>query len=192
MQRFNLDRNCWIDVGSFSLDFDFDILWNLHPTEYSTVRIYGKILKTPRWQASFGKSYYFSGINHKSLPVHHELEPFIAWANSFEEYGGLFNQVLMNWYANGHHYIGKHSDDETQLVSNSPIISISLGYESKFRIRNKSNNKIIRDFILKNGDFIVMGGKMQNYYTHEIVKVSGKKGDSVGKRINITFRQFKL
>ena len=35
-----------------------------------------------------------------------------------------------------------------------------------------------------------MGGDFQKEFTHEIVKVSGKKGENVGKRINLTFRQF--
>jgi len=37
---------------------------------------------------------------------------------------------------------------------------------------------------------MVMGGKFQKEFKHEIVKINGKKGENTAKRISITFRQF--
>jgi hypothetical protein len=35
-----------------------------------------------------------------------------------------------------------------------------------------------------------MGGEMQKHFTHEVVKIAGKKGEDVGRRLNITFRKW--
>jgi alkylated DNA repair dioxygenase AlkB len=167
---------------------DFNSLWNIHPETYGTIKILGKEISTPRWQQSYGRDYRFTGMNHAALPVPELLDPFLEWANSLGY--GTFNQVLVNWYANGHHYIGKHRDSESQLVPQSPIISISLGATRTFRIRNYATNDIIMDLSVNNGDVVIMGGNFQSELTHEIPKISGMKGEGVGPRINITFRQF--
>ena len=108
-------------------------------------------------------------------------------------YENIFNQILINWYGNGAHYIGPHTDNEAQIVSASPIISITLNegtIERIFRIRSKIDKKIILDISMPDKTYLVMGGDMQKMFTHEVPKITGKK-DLVGKRINITFRQFK-
>jgi alkylated DNA repair dioxygenase AlkB len=46
--------------------------------------------------------------------------------------------------------------------------------------------------MLENLSVIVMGGHMQKEYQHTVPKVNGGKGLEVGRRINITFRQFKV
>ena len=56
---------------------------------------------------------------------------------------GAFNHVLINWYNDGSHYIGPHSDSEAQIVEDSPIVSVSLGQERTFRIRYKTNKKLV-------------------------------------------------
>jgi hypothetical protein len=57
----------------------FDELWKLHPKEYGEIKILGKIIKTPRWQASYGQDYYFSGLNHKALPLPHKYLENLLW-----------------------------------------------------------------------------------------------------------------
>lgn len=44
---------------------------------------------------------------------------------------------------------------------------------------------------MPDGTFLVMGGTFQKEFTHEVPKINGVKGENIGKRINITFRQFK-
>lgn len=186
----------WYSVGEKSIlghciftdSYDFEELWNLHPEEYGEVILYGKRMKTPRWQQSYDLPYNFSGMLHDALPLPDQFKPFLDWANSLGL--GEFNQKLINWYSNGHHYIGAHSDDEKQLVPNSPIVSISLGAERKFRLRLKGAKGIYKDILLPDRTALIMAGQFQKELTHEIVKISGKKGEKVGRRINITFRQF--
>jgi alkylated DNA repair dioxygenase AlkB len=109
----------------------------------------------------------------------------------------------------GTHSSGKHSDNEKQLRTNSPIISISLGATRIFRIRRKGfpeDGKIVKDLSVVNNTIVIMGGTMQKTHTHEITKIGvfyiaghhmhmsrftgGQKGLRVGRRINITLRQF--
>jgi alkylated DNA repair dioxygenase AlkB len=126
-------------------------------------------------------------MKHEKLPVPELFLPFFLWASSLGY--GKFNQMFVNWYKDGNHYIGKHSDDEKQLRKDSPIVSVSLGATRKFRIRKKGE-KGFRDILLPHGTVIVMGGKFQKEFTHEVPKIIGEKGKKVGPRINITFRQF--
>ena len=44
---------------------------------------------------------------------------------------------LVNWYQDGDHYIGWHSDDESQLDQTAPIYTISLGATRTFKTREK-------------------------------------------------------
>ena len=102
------------------------------------IKIFGKIYETPRYQQAFGKDYYFSGNVSKSLPI---PELFKKYLNYFsEKYNCNFNMLLINWYENGEHYIGLHSDDEKQIVPKTPVISISFGATRKLTIK-KQNNK---------------------------------------------------
>lgn len=78
------------------------------------------------WQQSYLRGYFFSGMKHDALDLPEEIQPILDWANSLDV-EPKFNQVLVNWYENGLHYIGPHSDDERSLVRRSPIFSLSLG-----------------------------------------------------------------
>ena len=49
--------------------------------------------------------------------------------------------LLINWYMNGDDYISMHSDDEKQLVNNSPIVSISLGDTRTFILQNNETRE---------------------------------------------------
>ncbi len=191
MSKYTLDNKSWITIDTIPKDltYNFDDLWNLHPEEYGKIKFMGETISTPRYQQQYGKSYWFSGMKHEALPVPEILKPFLEWVNTLNY--GDFDGSLLNWYKNGAHYIGKHSDDESNLVKGSAIIAISLGESRKFRIRCKKTDKIIQDINLFDRSYIVMGGQMQKNYTHEIVKINGKKGENTGKRISLTFRQFK-
>ena len=188
-----LSVNSWILTGQLpsNLTFDFETLWNLHPSEFNKVKMGGVMVDTPRWQQSYIRGYYFTGVDHGSLPLPEEFKAFFEWSNTMYKDQLLFNQVLINWYNNGNHYIGPHSDDTRPLVDNSPIMSISLGETRTFRIRDKKTKDIVRDIELSNRDYVIMCGSMQQEFTHEIVKVNGLKGIKTGKRINITMRVFK-
>jgi alkylated DNA repair dioxygenase AlkB len=192
----NLDEfGAWFEMGKLPDELssvDFDVLWNLHPEEHGIIKIMGNEIPVPRWQQTYIKDYYFTGVQHKALKLPSEFKPFYKWAKKLcPDDNVRYNQALINWYKDGSHYIGAHSDDERLLVKNSNILSISLGETRIFRIRNKQTKEIIKNIPLKHGTYIIMGGTMQSRYTHEIVKVTGDKALKMKPRINITFRIFK-
>jgi len=191
--RVDLGKNSWYEFHQIvpeEIQMDalmFEHIWNLHPEDYGTVKIYGKDIKTPRWQQTYGKDYKFSGINHEALPI---TDPYLQklneWVNNNS--GLLFNQLLINWYQDGNHYIGKHSDNEKQLVPNSPIYSFSFGQNRDFRIISKDNSLKPIKINLPSNSLIIMGGEMQTHFYHEVPKRA--LSNCPNRRINITFRLF--
>lgn len=184
----------------------FNQLWELHPDERAEVMIMGKLTKVPRFQQTFGsKGYNFSGVKHDASPITPILQPYLDYANrvcapylksyNTKEKEALFNMILLNWYENGHNYIGAHSDDEKQLLKNRKgetlVFSISFGATRTFRLRSKNEDDTENiDFQLGHADALLMGGLCQSEFKHSVPKIDGKKGEKVGKRINMTFRCF--
>jgi alkylated DNA repair dioxygenase AlkB len=188
-----LKNDSWIKIEEYTEEINFEELWKLHPENPTQIKIYGKLTDTPRLTTSYLNSYKYSGQESKKAEkfpgILQKIKKYVD-----EELGfGEFDQVLVNWYRDGNDYIGTHSDDEKQLKTNSEIVTISFvekGAERKFRIRDM-DKKIIKDIMTTNGKILTMGGTMQKFYKHEIVKINGEKGKKVGKRISITLRKFK-
>jgi len=188
---FRLDDESWIEQGHLPQEMtcDFDTLWCLHPEEYGEARYMGKIVKTPRWQQNYCRPYFYSGMMHEALSLPEEFQPFLAWANTlYTEW--TFNQVLINWYLDGSHYISKHSDNEKQIVPLSPIVSLSLGQSRCFRVRRKEDDAVTLEVDMPDRTYLAMCGAMQQRFLHEVPKVTGAKGYGMSRRINITFRVF--
>ena len=196
-RSFALSDDSWVvqgDLGGcgFVDEIDFDALWDLHPAEFGVVRMFDKIVSTPRWTQSYGRRYWYSGVMHEAEPVPELLKPLFAWVNSSALSShcegrtgtGEFNQLLVNWYADGAHYIGPHCDNEAQIRASSPIVSVSLGAERVFRVRDRNTKKIALDLGMRDRSFLVMGGEMQRRFTHEVPKTKKESG----RRINVTFR----
>lgn len=166
----------------------FERLWNLHPEERSWIKMMGKLVQVPRYQEAYGCSYYYSGVWHEAHPIEDPyFNSLIVWVR---KYSGLpYSSLLVNWYENGQHYIGPHSDDETQLVKDQSIYSFTFGQERTFRIDAKKKYPKERlDLSLNNNCMVVMGGEMQTYYKHSVPKRA--VSTCQGRRINITLRLF--
>lgn len=164
---------------------EFWELWDLHPEEHSTIKIYNIEKKIPRWNQAYGLSYTFSGTTAKSKVIPKMLEKYLDWANT-SKYGPGFNMILVNWYANGTHYIGYHSDDERQLVEDSPILCFSFGAQRTFCLKNKKT-KVVQKFELCDNSLIVMVGSCQKTHKHSLPVRKKVKTP----RISITLRKFK-
>jgi len=158
----------------------------LHDLNWETgfIKIFGKTHQIPRLQAWYADNeieYTYSG---KKLQRHNwnnlllEIKEKIENITSFK-----FNSVLANLYRDGNDSMGLHSDDEKELGNKPVIASLSLGEtrEIHFKHKNKKLNLIIPQV---SGQLIVMHGKTQEYWKHEIKKTKKIKKP----RINLTFR----
>ena len=158
----------------------------LHDLNWETgfIKIFGKTHQIPRLQAWYADKeieYTYSG---KKLQRHNwnnlllEIKEKVENITSFK-----FNSVLANLYRDGNDSMGLHSDDEKELGKKPVIASLSLGEtrEIYFKHKNKKLNLLIPQ---ASGQLIVMHGKTQEYWKHEIKKTKKIKKP----RINLTFR----
>ncbi|MDB9524377.1 alpha-ketoglutarate-dependent dioxygenase AlkB [Oscillatoria sp. CS-180] len=159
-------------------------LWSLHPPEYNTIKVHGRVVQTPRWEQAYNQSYCYSGYTNLAKPVPEIILPIWQWMK--EAVDERLNGILMTWYAgNLGHYIGKHRDSTQNLIPGSPIVTLSLGESRVFRLR-PWREQGYQDFLAHSGTIFVMPFATNAAWTHE-VPVSKKYVD---KRIAVTFRAF--
>ena len=108
----------------------------------------------------------------------------------------IYNACLVNWYT-PEHTIGLHSDNESEMDTSWPIFSLSWGGPRRFLLRPKAKHnkpkskEMVHEVLLKDGDLLVMGGKCQDEFKHEIPKVRWTRDGLVGNRISWTIRRMK-
>jgi alkylated DNA repair dioxygenase AlkB len=186
---------------------EVDLLWTFIPDREAHVMMFGKLVAVPRKQQVYGSmGYRFSGVMHDAVPVPAELQCYMTYANRVcaphLPAGRQFNMMFVNWYVDGHSYIGFHSDDESQLYKSEQgetlVFSLSFGASREFVLQARdtvgaSPTAAARNvkLTLAHHDVILMGGLCQTTHKHAVPKLSGKKAASVGRRVNITFRIFK-
>lgn len=155
------------------------------PWQQDDITLFGKTYAQPRLTALFGnngKSYSYSNI----IMHPHEFTPELLLIKKAveKEVGVNFTTCLLNLYRDGRDSNGWHSDDEKELGQNPVIASVSLGSERFFHFRHKTNKKLKHKMPLQQGSLLVMKGKTQHFWQHQIPKTA----KPVGERINLTFR----
>ena len=167
-----------LDEGAFA------DLWTLHPDGYHQIRMYGRLVATPRWQQAYGHDYRYTGNLNKALPVPSAITPLLAWAQGTLE--PRLNGILINWYDGSQgHYIGPHRDSREGLIEGAPIVTISFGEERVFRIRPHGGKGKI-DIPVADGTVIVIPYVTNQKWTHEVPKST----KDAGKRVSVTLRAF--
>ncbi len=152
------------------------------------ITVYGKKHLQPRLTALYSLDdmhYSYSGISMNSMlftPTLLQIKNKIE--KNIEE---KFNAVLLNLYRDGRDSVGWHSDDEKELGKNPAIASLTLGEERMFHLNHKNNKEIKSKLLLQHGSLLLMKGKTQHFWQHQIPK--SKKIN--GPRINLTFRLIK-
>ena len=162
----------------------------------SKVFVHGKWHKVPRKQTAYGDTgltYTFSGATVAAQPWSNA--PFLKCVCdliSSLSGGHNFNFVLVNRYNDGNDHMGEHRDDEADLVSTSPIASVSLGQARDFVFRHRdargSGAKRMIDpvkFELSHGSLLMMNHPTNVYWFHSLPK----RKKAILPRINLTFRQ---
>ena len=145
----------------------------------------GLTIPQPRliaWHGDPEASYSYSGLTVQPTPWTTLLTSLKAKVEEVVP-GFPFNSVLLNLYRNGKDSIAWHSDDEPELGENPTMASVSLGAVRKFSLKHKVT-KEVHDINLASGSLLVMAGRTQTYWMHQVPKTKRP----VGERINLTFR----
>ena len=160
-----------------------NIIW-----EKQKIKLYGEVHDVPRLTAWYGdpnKSYIYSGIKLNTNPWNAVL---LKIREKIEKISKIkFNSVLLNLYRSGSDSVSWHSDDEPELGRNPVIGSLSLGETRQFQMKHKFNRDLKQKILLQHGSFLLMRGKTQHHWLHQIPKRKNLKGE----RINLTFRLIK-
>ncbi len=207
-------KSAWICIGWISDELfhftknHYQQLFDLRPTERGKVILYDKEVKTNRWQTCYlqtplysdvhlKRSYMYSGRdfnNETSLPK--LFQPYLDFINK-EEKNSLYNQVIVNWYADGNDFIAAHSDCQINMLQDAGIAIITLCEDDNdarvLRFTQKNTNKNENDYIyhqLKiktlNGCVVTMYGDTQIKFRHKVPKALHINTS----RISLTFRKF--
>jgi alkylated DNA repair dioxygenase AlkB len=152
------------------------------PWRIETARLFGRKMPVPRMTAWFGDAdYMYSGIHHRAAPFPAIVQLLRERAQKIS--GAPYNAVLLNLYRNGSDSVGWHSDNEAGLGDCPTIASLSLGATRRFQFRHRRAKETIT-LELREGQWLIMAGKTQRYWIHQVPKTSA----AVRRRINLTFR----
>lgn len=161
-----------------------DRLFAMRPVERQFVRIRGAgLVPIPRGQAAFGADYSFAGIVMRAVATPPILKPFRDWVR--REIDPRMNGLLLNWYEGPGEYIGPHNDESRDLFDGSPIVTITLGEERKFRMRPNKGRGFL-DFPFPHASFILIPFSTNLTWKHELPKSQKYRG----RRVSITARCF--
>nr|WP_086938937.1 alpha-ketoglutarate-dependent dioxygenase AlkB [Thaumasiovibrio occultus] len=152
------------------------------PWRQEAITMFGRSVMQPRLQCWMGdKSYTYSGLALKPLKWHYLLVPIRN--RLMQEFGVDFNAVLLNYYRDGHDYMGYHRDNEKSLGEQPVIASLSLGVERRFLFRHRQSKEVV-EYRLAPGSLLVMRGDSQTEWEHALPKMRRV----TEPRINLTFR----
>lgn len=157
-----------------------DIPWEVH-----RIRMFGRLVDSPRlscWMGDPDARYRYSGADFLPHPWADVLMPVRDRLQ--EELCAPFNSVLLNRYRSGTDSMGWHSDDEAELGPQPVIASLSLGAARRFLLRCRDQHAAKAEFLLADGDLLVMAGRTQAHYQHALPKSTRVQAE----RINLTFR----
>ncbi len=171
-------------LSSAEADRYLDLLWARIDWHQETARLMGRSIPIPRLSAWYGTvGYRYSGIMHTPQPLTEDLQELQTMVENLAAIS--FNSVLLNIYRDGRDSVGWHADNELGLGSEPVIASLSLGAVRRFQLKHRTDRAARVTLDLPKGSCLVMRGKTQQYWLHQLPKIRAP----VGPRINLTFRR---
>lgn len=165
----------------------FNILKSEIKWRQDQFKIFGKVINVPRltaWYGDRGMRYSYSGLNLVADGWHPLLESIKLKVES--QFSVKFNSVLVNYYRNNQDSMGWHSDDEKELGINPNVAILSFGETRKLQFKPKKDENLNPFYInLDNGSLLLMVGKSQHDWLHQIPKSKRE----IGERISLTYRK---
>ncbi len=166
---------------------NFENLKNGIAWKHEKIKLFGRWVLQPRltaWYGDEGTDYVYSGLKNRPLSWNPLLLKMKDLVEDISQ--ATYNSVLLNYYRDGQDSMGWHQDNEKALGLYPIIASLSFGASREFQMRHKMDKSVptIKS-CLENGNLLIMSGKTQQWWQHQIPKT--KK--PVGERINLTFRR---
>lgn len=161
-----------------------DVLRDDLPLEQKTCVMYGKTLPVPRqecWFSDSGKPYRFGGRTEFPKPWP-RLALLLRGAVQ-KRTGSAFDSCFVNYYRDESCTIGWHADDDAWI--GPEIASVSFGAARRFVMRRKIADAERVEFMLGDGDLLVMHAGVQARWLHTVPRQKA----ACGPRLNFTFRQ---
>ncbi|MBQ4822845.1 alpha-ketoglutarate-dependent dioxygenase AlkB [Aquimarina sp. MMG016] len=166
----------------------FKKLLNVIQWQQDDITVFGKTHLQPRLTALYANNdnpYSYSNITMKPHPFTKELLLIKGKIETISK--TEFTTCLLNLYRNGKDSNGWHADNEKELGKEPIIASVSFGEERWFHFKHKNKSDLKKKLLLQHGSLLIMQGKTQEYWLHQIPK--SKK--VLNPRINLTFRIIK-
>jgi alkylated DNA repair dioxygenase AlkB len=154
------------------------------PWQAEAPMVFGKAYEVRRRTCSYGSAgltYRYSGLDRVALPWPDELQPHLDGLRL--AFAAPFNFALCNLYVDGDAYLGRHSDDERDIVRDSPIVGLSLGASRDFVLYQRGGGPVAT-VALEHGSVVAMLGSTQRHLQHAVPKRKRVREP----RINLTFR----
>ena len=166
----------------------FKILLDTLEWQQDNITIFGKTHKQPRLTALYASNnntYSYSNITMKPSKFTPTLE--LIKTKIETKIKQQFTTCLCNLYRDGQDSNGWHADNEKELGQNPIIASVSFGAERLFKLKHRTNKTLKHDIVLQHGSLLIMQGKTQHHWLHQIPKTR----KITSERINLTFRIIK-
>lgn len=152
------------------------------------IKLFGKTYDQPRLTALYAnndKPYTYSNLTmhpHKFTTNLLQIKSKVELQTQLQ-----FTTCLLNLYRDGADSNGWHADNEKSLGKHPVIASVSLGASRIFHLKHRHDKSLKHKLLLEPGSLLIMKGKTQEYWLHQIPKTKKK----VESRINLTFRILK-
>ena len=178
-RRVQLDETSWVDIvprWMRGADLVFGELVARLPWDQREVVMYDRLLPEPRLTAWWSERHPVP----EALPVLAEARTLLS-----HHYARPFDTIGYNLYRDGRDSVTWHSDRE-RYAHEDPIVAIvSVGAPRGFHVRPRPG--VVgehQQFLVGQGDLLVMGGACQHDWEHAVPKVA----HAAGPRLSIMFR----
>lgn len=173
MERLWLDESSWVDVGRGWLrepDVVFDALTRSLAWEQRVVWRYDHAHADRRLSATFRPT--VAGPHPAVLEAHKALRA---------RYGVELGGVSASWYRDGRDGLGAHRDRDLRWCEQTLVAVLSLGAARPWLLRpavrgvgtGGAGADAVVDVAPAGGDLLVMGGRVQADWLHEVPSVPG-------------------
>jgi alkylated DNA repair dioxygenase AlkB len=178
MRRIELAADSWVDYCPGWLSGSDSVLAELLESAtwgQRTVRMYERTLPEPRLTAGWSTD----SVDESVPAIVRDMTKDLS-----VRYAVHFDQVWMNLYRDGADSVAWHGDGNRHTMERPLVGTVSLGARRRFLLRRRGTSRIAHVLEPGGGDLIVMGGRCQHDWLHQVPKTA----KTVGARVSITIR----